>query len=152
MTHVLPNGVEVSSFLDTTDWPGSGFGLRQRRIILGDPNDPTRPILVLTHFPPNAVLPRHFHGDTFVDAVVEGTSTIEGETHGPGTVRVFPKHAMYGPVLAGPEGCVLLEFYVDAPGFATTLDLPSLTDEMRADLMARLGRIPGEEPPAAPGA
>jgi hypothetical protein len=142
-SHQLPNGIEVSSFLDTSDWPEIAFGLRQRRIVMGAEGDATRPILVLTHFPPNAVLPRHFHGKTFIDAVVAGTSTMEGETHGAGTVRVFPDEVMYGPVVAGPEGCVLLEFYVDAPGFATTLDLPALTEDMRAELTARYGRVPG---------
>ena len=99
---------------------------------------------MLTHFPPNAVLPRHFHGDTFVDVVVAGTSTMEGETHGLGTVRTFPEKCMYGPIVAGPDGCVLLEFYVNGPGLATTLDLDTLTDGMRAELMTRIGRIPGE--------
>lgn len=148
-THQLPNGIEVGSFTDPSDWDATAFGLKQRRIVLGDPGDTTRPILVLTHFPPNAVLPRHYHGETFVDAVVAGTSSMEGETHGPGTVRVFPKQAMYGPVVAGPEGCILLEFYVDGPGFATTLDLDALTDDMRAELMRTIGRIPGQDRPTA---
>jgi hypothetical protein len=59
---------------------------------------------------------------------------MEGETHGPGTVRVFPPKAMYGPVMAGPEGCTLLEFYVDQPGFATTFDEEALTDDMKAEM------------------
>ena len=147
-SHQLPNGIDVSSFTDASDWPVIAFGLRQRRVVLGAEGDPTRPILVLTHFPPNAVLPRHFHGDTFVDAVVAGTSTMEGETHATGTLRTFPAECMYGPVVAGPEGCVLLEFYVDGPGFATTLDAQALTDDMRAELLARYGRVPGDPAPA----
>ena len=143
-SHPLPNGINVASFNDYAEWDEIAFGLRQRKIVLGADGDSTRPILVLTHFPPNAVLPRHFHGDTFVDVVVAGTSTMEGETHGPGTVRTFPEKCMYGPIVAGPDGCVLLEFYVNGPGLATTLDLDTLTDGMRAELMTRIGRIPGE--------
>jgi anti-sigma factor ChrR (cupin superfamily) len=145
-SHNLPNGTEVSSFLDTSDWPTIAFGLKQKRLVLGEENDPTRPILILTHFPPGAVLPRHYHGDTFVDAVVQGTSNMEGETHEAGTVRVFPPKAMYGPITAGDDGCVLLEFYVDGPGFQTTIDQDALTDDMKVEL-ARL-RGGADAPPA----
>jgi hypothetical protein len=44
---------------------------------------------------------------------------------------------MYGPVEAGPDGCVLLEFYVDAPGFKTEIDCASLTPDIIAGLEAR---------------
>jgi hypothetical protein len=135
MNHVLPNGVEVMSFLDTSDYLDVGFGLKQKRVILGEPGDPTRPIFILTHFPPNAVLPRHYHGDVFVDAVVQGSSNIEGEWHEAGTVRWFPAKAMYGPITAGPEGCILLEYYVDQPGFATVQDQDALTEDMKAEMV-----------------
>jgi hypothetical protein len=144
VSHVLPNGVEVMTYLDTADFTETGFGLSQKRIVLGEEGDPTRPILLLTHFPPNAVLPRHYHGDVFADAVVQGASNIEGEWHEAGTVRWFPKQAMYGPITAGPEGCILLEFYVDQPGFATTLDEEALTDDMKAELARLRARATAE--------
>ena len=46
-SHQLPNGIDVSSFTDASDWPVIAFGLRQRRVVLGAEGDPTRPILVL---------------------------------------------------------------------------------------------------------
>jgi hypothetical protein len=131
---ILENGIKVLSYVDTDDFPEVGFGLRQKVFTLGEEGDKTRPLLLVTRFPPNAVLPRHYHQDVFMDAVVAGSSNIAGEWHEAGTVRWFPARAMYGPVVAGPDGCTLLEFYVDDPGFRTTLDDDALTDEMRAEL------------------
>jgi hypothetical protein len=132
---ILENGIKVLSYVDTDDLPEVGFGLRQKVFTLGEEGDKTRPLLLVTRFPPNAVLPRHYHQDVFMDAVVAGSSNIAGEWHEAGTVRWFPARAMYGPVVAGPDGCTLLEFYVDDPGFRTTLDDDALTDEMRAELL-----------------
>jgi hypothetical protein len=137
MKDVLANGIKVLSYVDFSEFPEVGFGLRQKRFTLGNEGDPTRPVFLVTHFPPNAVLPRHYHQDVFMDAVVAGSSNIAGEWHEAGTVRWFPAQAMYGPVVAGPAGCTLLEFYVDEPGFRTTLDEAALTDDMKAEL----GRI-----------
>jgi hypothetical protein len=137
VSHTLANGIKVETFLDTSDFRETGFGLKQKRYTLGEEGDETRPIFLITYFPPNAVLPRHHHGDVFMDVVVQGTSNLEGETHGPGTVRWFPKECDYGHITAGPEGCTLLEFYTDQPGFAVTIDQDALTDDMKAE-MARI--------------
>ena len=75
-------------------------------------------------------------------SIVDGTSNMEGETHSAGTIRVFPPKADYGPITAGEDGCVLLEFYVDGPGFQTTIDQDALTDDMKAEL----ARIRGDAP------
>ena len=138
-----PTGEEIAllSYTDLSDFPEIGFGLKQKRVVLGAEGDPTRPLLVITRFPPNAVLPRHFHQDVFMDAVVAGSSNIDGNWHQAGTIRWFPPKKMYGPVVAGPDGCTLLEFYVDDRGFRTTLDGSALTDDMRAELK-RMGVEP----------
>ena len=135
MKDVLENGIKVLSYLDVSEFPEVGFGLKQKMFTLGDEGDHTRPLFLVTQFPPNAVLPRHYHQDVFMDAVVAGSSNIAGEWHEAGTVRWFPAKAMYGPVVAGPEGCTLLEFYVNDPGFRTTLDEVALTDDMKAELV-----------------
>ncbi|MBV9661750.1 MAG: hypothetical protein JO337_11390 [Acidimicrobiales bacterium] len=145
MREVLENGIQVLSYLDTTGFDTIPFGLKQKRFRLGDEGDPARPLLLVTHFPPGAVLPRHYHGDVFMDAVVAGSSNIDGEWHEAGTVRWFPAKAMYGPVQAGPQGCVLLEFYTDDAGFSSTRDEEALTDEMRAEI-ARFTQLRRNQP------
>jgi hypothetical protein len=131
------------SYLDPEACTETAFGLRQRRIILGDEGDPTRPILLITHFPPNVVTPRHSHGDVFVDAVVQGSCNSVGEWNEAGTVRWFPAKVTYGHVMSGPEGCILLEFYVDQPGFAVTVDQDALTEDMRVEIGRSRARSEG---------
>jgi hypothetical protein len=138
MRDLLENGIKVFSYHDTSEYPTIAFGLKQKRFTLGEDGDPTRPILIVTHFPPNSSIPRHCHGDVFMDVVAEGASLIDGEWCEAGSVRWFPAKAMYGPVTAGPEGCILLEFYVDQPGFQTTIDEDAMPDELRAQREAYL--------------
>jgi hypothetical protein len=133
--HEIENGIQVHQYGAP---PPAGGAIEQDRFVLGDDGDPGRPIMIVTRFPPGAKLPRHHHGDVFMDAVVQGASRFgDQEWHHAGTVRWFPARAVYGPVEAGPEGCVLLEFYVDRAGFKTTLELASLTPEIIDGLDAR---------------
>ncbi len=143
MRDVIENGIKLFNFMDTSDFPGTATGLRQKRFYLGDEGDPDVPIVLVTHFPPNGVLPRHYHGGVFVDVVVEGLSIIDGEECPAGTLRWFPAKAMYGPIVAGPEGCVFVEFYINQAGFQTTLDWDSMPDDLRERLVSR-----GMTPPA----
>jgi hypothetical protein len=141
--HEIENGIKIFSYIDTSDFPEVGFGLKQKRFALGEEGDSSRPLFLVTHFPPHAVLPRHYHGDVFMDAVVQGSSKIDGEWFEAGTVRWFPAKAMYGPIEAGADGCILLEFYVDQPGFATVIDEDALTDEARAEIARMRARAAG---------
>jgi len=131
----IENGIRLYEFGEP---PPAGAALQQDRYVLGQEGDSSRPILLVTRFPPGAILPRHHHGDVFMDAVVQGASRFgDGEWNTAGTVRWFPARAVYGPVEAGPEGCVLLEFYVNQAGFKTTLDRAALTPAIIAGLEAR---------------
>jgi hypothetical protein len=132
--HELCNGILAQDFNNASDWPAGAFGLRQKRFYMGEEGDPDVPFLIVTHFPPNVVTPRHSHDGVFLDAVVQGSSHIGGEWCPAGTVRWFPAEAMYGPVKAGPEGCILLEFYLSAAGFKVNVDEEALTDEMKAEI------------------
>jgi hypothetical protein len=143
MRNIIENGIKLINFMDASNFPSAAFGLRQTRFYLGDEGDPNVPLVLVTHFPPNGVLPRHYHADVFVDAVVQGTSIIDGEECHAGTLRWFPAKATYGPVIAGPEGCVFLEFYTSEAGLQTTLEWSTMADDLKADLTSR-----GIHPPA----
>ena len=116
----LPNGIEVHSVTDAP-FEQVPLGLRQARFALGDSQ--ADPIFLVTRMPPNTTLPRHYHEAPFVDAIAEGSLTMDGKVQGQGTVRYFPAGAVYGPQVSGPDGCVLLEFY------ATTAGAPAILTE-----------------------
>jgi hypothetical protein len=123
----------------TLTWTDPGFadlpfGLSQAVFALGDAADPHHPTLVVTKFPPAAELPYHSHDSVFCDAVVEGSIIIGGDVNPRGTIRLVPSKAEYGPSVAGPDGCTLLEFYADESGRPANLDRDSLSEEFKAEL------------------
>ena len=114
-----------------TDLP---FGLQQAIFALGDATDPHHATLVVTKFAPGAELPTHSHDSVFCDAVVEGSMIVGDQTNPRGTIRLVPSKAEYGPSIAGPDGCTLLEFYADETGRPANLDRDSLSEEFKAEL------------------
>lgn len=107
--------------VQTFNWADAGFlelpfGLEQALFRLGEEADGDRPVLVVTRFAPGAVLPLHHHPSPFCDAVVEGSMRVGDDVNPRGTIRILAAGAQYGPSVAGPEGCTLLEFYARDSG------------------------------------
>lgn len=66
-----------------------------------------------TKYDPGLILARHAHkSDSFV-FVIDGAVDV-GSRHCPaGTLIVLDKHIFFGPLVAGPDGCTILEAYGD---------------------------------------
>jgi hypothetical protein len=101
------------------------FGLRLSFFALGDPDDPRTAVANMLEMPPNFVLPRHAHDCERLEIVVRGTLEVDGEILGPGDVSIARPMEMYGPHVAGPEGCTTLEFFSSMKGVGQViLDQP----------------------------
>jgi hypothetical protein len=101
------------------------FGLRLSFFALGDPEDPRTAVANMLEMPPNFVLPRHAHDCERLEIVVRGTLEVDGEILGPGDVSIARPMEMYGPHVAGPEGCTTLEFFSSMKGVGQViLDQP----------------------------
>ncbi|HKA04254.1 MAG TPA: hypothetical protein VKD67_07990 [Acidimicrobiales bacterium] len=135
-SHQTPTGITITSYKEAGDWAALPFGLRQMPIRFGDGSDDSRPIMVLTQFPPNATLPRHNHPAAFCDAVVAGSMWVDDDQvwYPQGTIRHVPAGIDYGPTKSGPDGLTLLEFYETFAGFPAVLDDASLTEEDREEI------------------
>ena len=135
-SHQTATGITITSFTDVTGWNVLPFGLRQLPIRFGDGSEDDRPIMVLTQFPANAVLPRHNHPSAFCDAVVAGSMWVEDDQawYPQGTVRHVPAGIDYGPTKSGPDGLTLLEFYESFAGFPAVMDQAALTADQRAEI------------------
>ena len=60
-----------------------------------------------------------------LEIVVRGTLEVDGEILHPGDISVARPMEMYGPHVAGPEGCVTLEFFSSMQGVGQViLDTP----------------------------
>lgn len=87
-------------------------GMKYRLFALGDPNDPETPAVVIFRSPPGHVVARRSHDCHRFEVILEGSVTDEhGDVCGPGSVMTAAPNQMYGPSVAGPEGCVSAEFF-----------------------------------------
>jgi hypothetical protein len=101
------------------------FELRLSFFALGDPDDPGTAVANMLEMPPNFVLPRHAHDCERLEMVVRGTLEVDGEILRPGDISLARPMEMYGPHVAGPEGCVTLEFFSSMQGVGQViLDTP----------------------------
>lgn len=135
-------GIHRTTWMDP-GWTDLPFGLKQALFALGPTSDTTRPTLVVTRFAPNSELPVHNHRSVFADAVVEGSMRVGDTVHLRGTIRIVQSGVDYGPSVAGPEGCTLLEFYADDTGRPAVLNRNALSPEFTAELADFWRRQPG---------
>jgi hypothetical protein len=67
------------------------------------------------HYDPGMTIEAHGHASDHAIFVLNGSVTIGAVECGPETLVVLEKGAVFGPLVAGPEGTDLLEFYAGDP-------------------------------------
>ena len=82
--------------------------------------DPHRPIAIVAQYPPNAMLPSHHHATDYMSIMVEGSMRIGKTWHERGSIRIVRQDTRYGPLLAGPEGCTVVDVFGDRTAFMPT--------------------------------
>jgi hypothetical protein len=81
------------------------------------------------------VLERHGHASDHVIFILEGSLLVGDRWCSPGTMVLLEHGAEFGPLEAGPDGTLLLEFYTGDPspvpsdpdGFETLLEGRGIT-------------------------
>jgi hypothetical protein len=74
-----------------------------------------RHMVALTDYDAGLVLERHGHKSDHFIFIIEGDVTMNGHHCPPGTLIVLEEGAEFGPIVAGPAGCRLLEHYAGDP-------------------------------------
>jgi anti-sigma factor ChrR (cupin superfamily) len=97
------------------EWKETPDGVRYQQVLM-TPGDPTRPLLVLSELPPGYCEPPHTHESNYVEIVVEGELTVGKVALGKGDMRAMKGGAGYGPLTAGPAGCLRLTVFDRAEG------------------------------------
>lgn len=98
-------------------------GMDLGMVVLGDEAD-NPPAAVLLEIPAGGRLPRHAHATHRLEVLVKGSIfTPDGTELLPGDVSVSGPGETYGPLIAGPNGCLTLEIFSEISG------LPPLPDE-----------------------
>ena len=115
----------AGTVLKTNDAPNVEFNplhrSRSRFFVLGDPNDDESPTAIVLQLPPGYGLPYHAHPADITMLVVKGSLYVPGRVLYPGDCQVAKAHEFYGPEVAGPDGCVRVEFFKTLKG-ATSVE------------------------------
>ncbi len=95
--------------------------LKFARFALGvDERGAATTILVVKYAPGTRVEP-HYHGSDYCSIVVDGSIEVTRRNHEVGSMRFVNAGTTYGPLVAGPEGCTVVDI------FATGVAEPSRT-------------------------
>jgi|GEM_PF-3415378 len=87
-------------------------------VLLGEKED-NPPAAIVLALPPGAVLPRHSHNTQRMEVLIKGSIiTPDGEELLPGDASRSGPGECYGPLTAGPEGCLTLEIFANMSGLA----------------------------------
>jgi hypothetical protein len=86
--------------------------------------------IIYTHYDPDLVLERHGHSSDHVIFILKGSLSVGGTECPPGTMVLLEHGAAFGPLVAGPEGTELIEFYTgevtpvpaDVPAYEALLE------------------------------
>ena len=126
---------------------GTRRGEGTRVFVLGDdPSDGDAPAVVLLEMPPHYVLFRHAHICHRVEVVVRGSLDAGGRTLRPGDVMTAGPGELYGPHVAGPEGCTTAEVFGSLEGVFRVI---SETGDGPREFDFRTGEAPTDYQPLA---
>jgi len=117
--------------------------------VLGEEDDPSAAVIEVLRLPPNYVLSRHHHSSHRFEMVVQGSVTVGDTTFRSGDIFITKPGEEYGPLTAGPEGCLSLEIFSDSDGVDATFDMSSVQDEQMQLLKAAGRAIKGLRPDAS---
>ena len=117
------NDLGPKGFIDTS-WDDAEFidtpiG-RACFIDVGDPENAHRALVALVDYAPGTIIPPHSHATDYTSVVVEGTIEVTRRKHGVGDIRVVKAGTVYGPLVAGPDGCKVIEIFADRSGILAT--------------------------------
>jgi hypothetical protein len=70
-------------------------------------------MVVLGRYDPGMVIERHGHASDNLVYVLEGDLDVGGRPCPAGTLIVLERGAVFGPLTAGPDGCLLFETWGD---------------------------------------
>ena len=106
-------------------------------------------MVVLGRYDPNVVIERHGHASDHLVYVLDGDLMVGDRQCPAGTLIILELGAMFGPLIAGDKGAMLLEVWMGDPR-----PVPGNKDEYYALLKAkgivRLPNPPIKKPPTAP--
>jgi hypothetical protein len=119
----------------TTSWESLGSltveGGARLSMVSFDAVADAGPTVMRVEFPPHYEVPPHSHGSDYCEVILEGSERVGSQEFAAGDVRLVRKGTPYGPVVAGPSGCVAMIVFADEKWKATPVKA-SDADQLRA--------------------
>src|SRR5688572_4292281 len=94
--------------------PGGAVGMIYGSFLIGDGSNPAAPRVTVSRQEPGATVAPHTHGSDYVEIILEGTQKVGKMWHRPGDCRLVKAGTGYGPLIAGPQGCLILVIFANA--------------------------------------
>ena len=82
---------------------------------MGPPGEDT-PVAMVLKMPPDYVIVRHAHACERFEVITQGSLFVDGRILQPGDVMTAAPGELYGPKVAGPDGCTTVEFFSHQKG------------------------------------
>ena len=102
-------GFKDVTWRDPGEWTqGEGLQYVMERIGL-EPEGGTGVLVV--KYDPGCKVEVHYHDCDYCSIVVEGSIEISHVMHGVGDMRFVKAGTVYGPLIAGPEGCTVIDVF-----------------------------------------
>jgi hypothetical protein len=128
-------------FQRSTSWEELGYsalpsGVRFSYFTVDEDQGATdAPVVFFAEFAPGAVTPPHSHECDYAEIILEGSQQVTRRWHHAGDVRIVRAGTVYGPLVAGPEGCRVLVVFKDHRWVAQPADADAdglYLEELRA--------------------
>jgi anti-sigma factor ChrR (cupin superfamily) len=96
------------------------IGMEMSYFIMGHEDDKNAPTVVALKMEPGAVTVRHAHASERIEIIVRGSLHVGDLVLRSGDVMKAGVNEMYGPHVAGPEGCLTFESFSNHSGISLT--------------------------------
>lgn len=97
--------------VETIEGEGGTQGLTMSHFAFGKPGEDHYPTMTALRMEPGFLLPRHAHGCYRLEVIVQGSMEVDGRILKPGSLMISEPDELYGPHVAGPDGCTTLEIF-----------------------------------------
>jgi hypothetical protein len=98
------------------DWQGLDERVQSALVEFGDPTGDQRPVAMFIRYAPGITVRPHAHDTDYCSIVMQGEVEVARKLHRAGSVRFVSAGTTYGPLVAGPEGTVLIDVFADREG------------------------------------
>ena len=81
------------------------------KLVIGDDSDPRATRAFIVKWPPRCRVDVHTHESDYCEIILEGTQKVGADWFCAGDVRMAKAGTMYGPLVAGEDGCTIIVIF-----------------------------------------